>query len=227
MATGLPAGKRHPDPDLFWPYCPRLRFFRLAGRSSGNAVGKYLLSMGHRRIACISQFSREKFSFVAQRFAGLVLAWRSARLPISHITFRCPESNGLTPSAPPAATKAMATPASGILTKPQMEMIFDELRQDTDITAWVTINDNLMQQVYKYFGSLLPNGVSLVSFDDLPEAVYFGVTSFNFNHSRLADAMLAAILSPPSLDKSMGETLIEQPGQLIVRRSVYHVPAIS
>ncbi len=202
----------------------RIRFFRLAGASSGRAVGEYLLSMGHRRIACISQFSREKFRFVAERFAGLVSAWRAAHLPISHITFRCPESIGLTPAAPPDVIKSMANPENIILTPSQMEWIFDELRQDPEITAWVTINDNLMVQLIDYCGNTpWINRISIVSFDDLLAATYLGVTSFNFNVARLADAMLAAILSPPHLGARMANVLIEQPGQIVVRRSFFHI----
>jgi DNA-binding LacI/PurR family transcriptional regulator len=54
----------------------RVRVFRIAGRSAGRAVGRLLLSSGHRRIAYLSHL--HDFRWSQERLAGLIDAFGDA-----------------------------------------------------------------------------------------------------------------------------------------------------
>jgi DNA-binding LacI/PurR family transcriptional regulator len=67
----------------------------------------------------------------------------------------------------------------------------------------------------------VPGDVSVVGFDDMPEAARCGLTSYNFDSPACARAMLNHILQPPRGPTALrGRSIVRVPGRLSVRLTV-------
>jgi len=99
--------------------------------------------------------------------------------------------------------------------KPRLE----EALADRDITAWVLVNDHVASYAHDILARhnmKPPHRVSLISFDDSLAALRKGITSYNFNASAHATAMLDHLLRPFSSGRS---GIMELKGSIIQRRS--------
>jgi hypothetical protein len=99
--------------------------------------------------------------------------------------------------------------------------LFGKAHEDESITAWVCANDEvalLALQFLKEQGVAVPRDISVIGFDDVPEAAVHGLTSYNFNLDGLVNAMLSHIIRPSFTPKN--RPAIEIEGVVIERGSV-------
>lgn len=101
--------------------------------------------------------------------------------------------------------------------------LFEEALTHADATAWVAHNDVVGLKAMEFLrerGISVPRDISVVGFDNRPEASAAGLTSYDHNGSGLVRAMLDCILGGPlwsRTHRSRGD--IEVPGSVIERAS--------
>ena len=98
---------------------------------------------------------------------------------------------------------------------------FEEALADPGITAWVLVNDHVASYAHDILARKNikpPRRVSLISFDDSLAALRKGITSYNFNASAHATAMLDYLLRPFS-SGARGGRVKELKGSIIQRRT--------
>ena len=96
------------------------------------------------------------------------------------------------------------------------------------VTAWVVENDQLafvVLEVLRSRGVRVPERISVVGFDDEPDAFGVGLTTYNYNVSAYVDAMVDYILGGLSSRHLRGHGLTEIPGYVVERSSCDPVPS--
>jgi DNA-binding LacI/PurR family transcriptional regulator len=95
-----------------------------------------------------------------------------------------------------------------------LDTVFEQRR-----TCWVCANDDVALQCLTYLkeaGVSVPERISLVGFDNTPEASMAGLTSYDFSYPALAHAMLDHILAPTGV-RARQRRPVEVEGTLVVR----------
>lgn len=108
----------------------------------------------------------------------------------------------------------------------QLMPVFDELIDTKEITAWILVNDNTAGIALRHLVSCnidVPARVSLISFDDAPEAVEDGLTSYNFNFPAVGDAMLNFVMRFDRQRPGTPQKAVEIPGYIVERGSTWKV----
>lgn len=200
---------------------------------AGHRVGRFLLDLGHRKVAFLSAVGG--FNWPQNRLRGLSEAFRAAgiedgveefRLEGYSRTFEFSDGAHKVTSALDSLLAAGSGPRSEeqrvlerlIATfKEQINPVFDkELMRETlgamleralarpELTAWVAVNDNIALECLAFLRRRevrIPEGLSVVGFDDIPAAFLSRLTSYNFDSPAVMHAMLDHILnsrlSPP------------------------------
>jgi DNA-binding LacI/PurR family transcriptional regulator len=94
---------------------------------------------------------------------------------------------------------------------------------DTGATVWVASNDKLALSCLDVLAQRkvrVPGTLSVVGFDDVPEALFGGLTSYCFNPRGVARKLLDIVLTSPALLKREGsQEPVEVPGFISERRS--------
>jgi DNA-binding FadR family transcriptional regulator len=217
--------------------------------SDGELVGRYLLRLGHRRCAFIadnpqSPWSLNRYRGVAEVFrrAGRdtevhLFAPPSRPRPstVRSISRRARAfADDLVggPGRPaPASRNALLSPLlsehlrRGVDAAALHELIAPVIRtclKRHDLTAWVAATDNVAIECTEALlsaGLRVPEDRTVVGFDDSPEAVFRGITSYNFNGPAVIRAMVDFVLGgtthrPPH---TSDYTVIE--GSVVTRRT--------
>ncbi|MBD3241938.1 MAG: GntR family transcriptional regulator [Chitinivibrionales bacterium] len=105
------------------------------------------------------------------------------------------------PQAKPAIRAALARDRFAESMRPLMT---DALRSE-GITAWVAATDAVAAECYRFLvrsGIRVPGELSLVGFDDSPDAYVQGVASYNFNLAAVARAMVDYVTAPNMFARS-------------------------
>jgi DNA-binding LacI/PurR family transcriptional regulator len=74
--------------------------------------------------------------------------------------------------------------------------LFDQALQAPGVTAWVAANDETALECLDYLDEHaveVPRRISLIGFNDSPEAFLRGISSYNFNAAAVMHAMLADV----------------------------------
>ena len=82
----------------------------------------------------------------------------------------------------------------------RLEPIFKKILADRSITAWAAANDVVAFYALDFLheqGVGVPQQISVVGFDDLADALQYGLTTYNFNTAAIVSASLAHILKLP------------------------------
>jgi DNA-binding transcriptional regulator YhcF (GntR family) len=230
---------------------PKVKIFTIANtKSAGERVGRYLLRLGHKRIAFTSLYEGEVWS--KNRLQGLIDVYDEAGLREGIKVFTSGQTRRFVEYSMQAQNmstiiNAMTMPEdfrlkdktimkyidlihrkigslyNELVNKPLMPL-FNEMLRDRSVTAWVGANDVVaLSMVHFLRGQKIqvPRKMSVIGFDDSQEAFLNKLTSYNFNYSTLISAMLQYLLSPGSFaHEGKGSSMIEIDGFITVRESV-------
>jgi len=106
--------------------------------------------------------------------------------------------------------------------KDRLDPMLDSVRAMRDVTAWVAGADRVGILLLEYLrarGVDVPGRLSVVSFDDMPWSLNAGLTSYNFNVTAVADAMLEHVLGGPRRPGRRKGEAVEVPGFVTERGS--------
>jgi DNA-binding LacI/PurR family transcriptional regulator/DNA-binding FadR family transcriptional regulator len=101
----------------------------------------------------------------------------------------------------------------------QMRDLMDRTLADRSITAWAAVTDMVAFIALEHLHErrvAVPTDLSVVGFDDLPEAFGSGVSSYNFNVPATVQAMLRHLLRGRGRGRE-GPAVLEVPGRVMAR----------
>jgi DNA-binding LacI/PurR family transcriptional regulator/DNA-binding transcriptional regulator YhcF (GntR family) len=104
----------------------------------------------------------------------------------------------------------------------RMIPLFEKTLANKNITAWVMANDYSAMLAIDYLKEKkvpVPEALSIISFDNTPDAVEYQLTSYDFNHSGAISLMLNYAIRPSIIPKPQRGKIIELEGTIIERRS--------
>ncbi|MBD3421604.1 MAG: GntR family transcriptional regulator [Chitinivibrionales bacterium] len=232
-----------------------IRFFQMTQSSiPAREVARYLLTLGHRRIAYISPFHGALWS--RRRLEGLRDVYNAAGTPdgvSAHAidypllargkkrskieTFlegykrwkRTAPSSFVWEMEPFINAAEKHAVGWGEL-RYSLRPVFDTVLADTALTSWVTVTDFVAMLAREYLQEKhigVPQRISLVSFDDSARALKQRITSYNFNIPAAARALLRFITSPRDELRRNPLHLVTIDGMLIRRASSGAAPVRS
>lgn len=100
--------------------------------------------------------------------------------------------------------------------------LFGAALEDTSITAWVLPNDLMAAAALDYLRQRrvrVPEDLSVAGFDDSPEALGQGLTSYNYGMEAVVYAMLEHVLRYAPSRRRVGEVITEIAGKVLARSS--------
>jgi DNA-binding LacI/PurR family transcriptional regulator len=216
-------------------------------RDAGLQVGRYLLGLGHKRIAFFSPYTAPLAKDLA---AGLIQAAAMTGQPDAIADFAqkqlsSSEELGRTvmtrynkfvhigPGLPPDYSEVhrrLARSSWDVFEDAtlyeMLEPSFDQALADTNITAWVGSDDTVALMAWSYLRSRkrsVPGDISLVGFDNTFEALQFDITSYDFSVSATASAALHFLLRPSWAARIRGLSRPRIDGTVIQRGSTARV----
>jgi DNA-binding FadR family transcriptional regulator len=228
------------------------QLFHFAGAvEPGRAIGRHLLSLGHRRVAYIScshhaVFSQNRLKGLSEAFGaagltdGIVPFVSEAKVGAGQVWFGDSVQRAINRLADRVAPfkqehlllREYRASFGGKLGQlfglyrdsEQLRPSLDAALSDKRITAWVAANDNMAVHCLDFLarkGVGVPTDMSVAGFDDSLEALFHGLTSYNFNEQGVIRAMLARVLTANSPRMGLvhrgGATVI--PGSVNARKS--------
>lgn len=114
----------------------------------------------------------------------------------------------------PPYTRHLRALLSRATLQAHLEPVFDRMLSNGSITAWVAGNDAIALHALDYLerhNIRLPNKLSLIGFDDTPEALAADLSSYNFNVPAVAQSMLQHILD---CDKTLRRRAAGPPAEI-------------
>jgi DNA-binding LacI/PurR family transcriptional regulator/DNA-binding GntR family transcriptional regulator len=103
-----------------------------------------------------------------------------------------------------------------------MTPLFAKALNNNSITAWVGYNDRAALAAQSFLSEKrikVPEAISIVGFDDIPQTFGSGLTSYNFNMSRVVELLIEHILSPRSRRGANQMHSMELPGFIAERET--------
>ena len=253
---GLPVAAVDEARALEGPDALSLRTMRAVSLGTGSAcgrdMGRYLLRLGHRRVLYLGFSPLPEWS--AARLQGLREAFAEAGIAdgVTEMTVgpETPEGFGgvpfyvdrLNPSDEPpygreetmqALRRVEALIVRSVLEvrrAPRLARALTAALRVPGVTAWVASHDELAIACLSFLEQQrveVPQKLSLVSFDDTPQALYHGLTSFSFGLRAIAARLVDTVLTSPAiLKRGMQVGAFEAPGTVSERRSSGRVAAV-
>jgi DNA-binding GntR family transcriptional regulator len=242
------------DLPLTYPHT-RLRVYAMGNTlSPGEQVGRLLGALGHRRVLCVAPSDDPLWS--QRRIEGLLRGLRASAASVSLIRAtvdplpqdrrdsharRAQEisadllstvgAGGWRYAETPDAIRDVLTKADeGAWLQHQIAPTLADWREHQTATAVVGANDALALACLGVFwseGIRVPGEVSVVGFDDTPEAARSGLTSYTFDSLSAAQAMVNFVLEPlrgPYPSRSR-RRVVETRGRISIRLSTARAPA--
>jgi DNA-binding transcriptional regulator YhcF (GntR family) len=245
-----------------WPYAvllgnsPIFKIFPVGSRATpGSAVGRYLLGLGHRRVAYLSinhhaRWSIERLAGLRNAFAGAgypeavrpftidvdILLQEMAKIDAGqHPRTARPQPTAKASRARPTGEEARrarileAVYPSSERTRRQLRARFCQALADEDITAWVAANDCvaiLASDFLRRAGVAVPGHLSLVSFDNDVNALAYRISSYDFNIPAIVNAAISHIVEFVPRHEANGPLCVEIDGLVVDRRSAGRPRAI-
>ncbi len=246
---GLPVAILDEQDSMRDPSVPQLDSARIvnlaAGRTCGLDMGRYLVRLGHRRLLYLDFGPLAPWS--QMRLAGVKGALEECGLadcvdcatvgPVTPSSFDqakyVPEL--LAPRELPATERTDAIAAirgieteiwagiSASMRRPGLHAALDNCLRTHTASAWVVARDELAYECLGFLsqrGVNVPGSLSVVGFDDLPESLFRGLTSYSFGPTGVAHQLLdIALMSPAVLRRGAAPRVVEAPGRVIERTS--------
>jgi DNA-binding transcriptional regulator YhcF (GntR family) len=234
------------------PVLPTMRIVRLGvGSQCGKDMGQYLIRLGHRRVRYLDydpmdEWSRLRFDGLREAFVeagirdGVGLSLLGPHTP-SRFSLATYDPVALAPHGLPRRLHEEAERALRRVEHIVWESVREEMRQPVlrrklaqalripGVTAWVASGDSLAiscLNVLRQQGVAVPRQLSIVGFDDTPDALYHGLTSYSFNPTGIARTLVDTALTPVrSLRRSGGPVYVDVPGYVSERRTVASPPS--
>ena len=214
---------------------------------AGRQVGRYLLGLGHRKIAFISLHPEREWA--RDRYRALKTTYREAGIPEGVVEFAKTSmsiQDELLSKRKEIAWKFLESfeetvgntdiPASqlidsnllGALNKSHMNSVafkllmplFETALSDPAISAWVCANDVsavFALEFLRHKNIRVPGRISVMGFDNSMESVNNNLTSFDFDIRGSVNAILYSVLYPYSSKRHFRFKAIEQRGMIIER----------
>jgi DNA-binding LacI/PurR family transcriptional regulator len=104
----------------------------------------------------------------------------------------------------------------------QMDVFFTEALAQGSLTAWVCANDfiaSLAADFLAHHKIRVPEDISIIGFDDSPEATRLGLTSYDFNIPGLVRSIIGCILRPSAFATYWREDRVAPEGFIVIRDS--------
>jgi len=188
--------------------------------AAGRDMGTYLRELGHRRLAWFGD--NDGIAWSSLRCNGLrqafeVVGIRDAVIPFN-VRLGAPEEHDTAPSHDTAQGAFRGFSLSRYPLR-SVKQAFDQAITHPDITAWVCAHDRLALTALDYLterGLDVGSRLSLAEFDDTPDAMLAGLTSYSFAEDRIVTAAINHILSP---SRPKPRHMIEVPGMVMARQS--------
>lgn len=102
-----------------------------------------------------------------------------------------------------------------------LQPLFEQALANPAITAWVCADDVMAVLALRFLrkkGVAIPQKISVVGFEDIPEAHSSGLTTFNYDVRGITQNMVAYISNPMLFSEEKGHS-IEKNGFLVIRGS--------
>jgi DNA-binding LacI/PurR family transcriptional regulator len=237
-------------------------FFRIACTPRhGLAMGRFLLGLGHRKIAYISPYYKNLWSM--NRHAGLLEAFEGAGIMDGVVKIGAEDYDSVWHLAGDPSARSKDTPSpylrSLVSIRTEAEELLDACRgkipkyvyrridnirgqcQNIDaeyaerrytlplfekafayknITAWVGENDGIAMLGWAFCirkGVRVPQDISIIGFDNTPEAHRNSLSTYSFNLPVAAHMMLSFIINPQIVPRPHYRKPIEIDGMVIRR----------
>jgi DNA-binding transcriptional regulator YhcF (GntR family) len=184
-----------------------LRVFSVGcGAGPGRSAARFLLGLGHRRVAYISLFHPQAWS--ANRLTGLLEGFARAGLTDAVVPLCMDQPEG-------QLRAALDLPTESSLWQPLAHLLGPSLRdllRQRDVTAWVAANDAVGVVCLRFLKDEripVPRRLSVMGFDDSIFSLISDLSSYNFNGSATISAMVSNLLRPtwPPLRKRPGDVV--------------------
>lgn len=102
----------------------------------------------------------------------------------------------------------------------KLEILCNKAISLTEPTLWIMVNDSSAVYAFDFLklnNRKIPEDISIISFDNIPDAYPLDLTSYNFNYDLLINSILQFIVYPRQDTKH--NSIIEIPGTLTKRTS--------
>jgi len=222
---------------------PRVRTFTIAAdRQAGRQMARYLLALGHRRIAAFTQrpnipWAEERAGGMDEALAEAGLSERVARFYVTrHATDEAmvEEIAGVEPyRAMLAALRRPGISPTFLFAEENMLVYrrflrdrigaeLDRMLSGTGVTACVGTSDEVALAVLsclrkRHAPAAQP--LSVAGFDDTVEAFGAGLTSYNFSVPAAVRAFVEHVVAPPRRRSPGQLPVLEVPGSIMERLS--------
>ncbi|MBD3244119.1 MAG: GntR family transcriptional regulator [Chitinivibrionales bacterium] len=205
----------------------------------GETVGNYLLSIGHRRVACLQVSA--SVNYCVARASGVHRAYCTAGLPdgvlrltvsdekfarfdrgVSERMSAIHRSLGTYEDPGPGHVPNLHLWVWGKQMRKGLIPLFDRALADETVTAWVTMNDPggfAALDYLRFRGVRVPQDISVISFDNSLESFGLRLTSYSFNMPAVVGAVFEHILHPPQRAGRAAPVPLHVPGRIMVRDS--------
>jgi hypothetical protein len=218
----------------------------------GERVGRFLRSLGHRRIAYFTPY--HPLSWSEYRYQGLSSALGQAGLPdaaVKYATELSAWSTFLGPSKLPKVKLRWPEELKSFAFRNEVQWLeiflrervdqiaalrrvmqksFEQALRDERTTAWVTVNDAVAAVALEFLnkkGVKVPGDISLVSFDDSYSAIANQITSYNFNVSAIMGEAFRHITGQGAATASRRAKVVRVDGMVVERKTSGAARAVS
>jgi DNA-binding LacI/PurR family transcriptional regulator len=230
---------------------PWVRMFTTAASSDpSRTITRYLLGLGHRNIAFISPFhehtwSRRRLEGVASVCAAAGNAGGAAAYTVESDVRAVVRTSSIQ-AAYRTFRKTLEAPrqidfdawmldmkeatAKKALIRARLYPLLEQALADrahTAATAWVAVNDLTALMILEFLAERkvkVPGDLSVISFDDSVDALRLNLTSYNFNASGMATAMLGYILRRKPFDRARVGRASQVEGYIVERHTTGPAP---
>lgn len=224
---------------------PNIRVFRnTVSDLPARQVARFVLELGHRSAVYISPFhqweySQRRLRGLQQSFASVnnarlipitsaegdnYVALGTLRANLERMTSFYTEWRKALPSAYVKSIDNNFALLPALCGDGRVFEDLDKLMEQAmsirETTAWIMVNDTCAHRALDFLREhriFVPGSISVISFDDQPESLMPGITSYDFNQPALVTAMLGYITSPRLF--SAHKPVIEIEGKIIPRRT--------
>jgi len=206
-----------------------------AGATLGYDAGRYLADLGHRSVVYLSDQHEQMWS--RNRFKGIQKALSTSSGSCTPIVYDTPRAVAV----PPAPRKrrepttfverqdrmSAVTSYRWQTRVAQLETLFERAASCAGTTAWVCCNDEVALLAVDYLrtrGIRVPEDISVMGFDNIPEAHNESLTSYRFKDLELAQIMFTHLTNSTLFHAAKRKHEVVMIGGGVVARSTCGPP---
>jgi DNA-binding LacI/PurR family transcriptional regulator len=219
-----------------------------SGQEAARKIVRTLVQYGHRRFAFISPYGYNAWSIVREKAIRQELEGAGVQTSFTALSFRGADAikssrrqqlqqapqlvKDAVKHLPPFIRDYFSEDLlivrfrSELATRETQKVIagrLGELLQPSCPTAWITVNDDVASVALQFLRAnkiAVPGDISLVSFDDSTFAMDQGISSYNFNATAVASAVVNYCVNPRVFSSQKYGERIEIGGVLVERETI-------